>query len=236
MATEASSQDNENYLAALEVLREKFTEEEIEEIRSLPNRQSRKNYGKENIFKRRLMVNQLAAASFSNQQIAETLVISKETVNSDREYARALYQQRILQNVDLHRARLLQEAIGLKEDAIAAFQASKTKKKTTYDHEGNVVNTIVEHSAGDVGFLNVAKNLIAEQAKIVGLDKVVPGGKEEKTYHDFLKDLSETIAKAELEADEAKAKELAVEVQFIEAENIGPEGTQLMPSTIDSRL
>jgi hypothetical protein len=235
MAKELPAPNDETYLAALEVLREKFTEEEIQEIRDLPNRQSRKNYGKDNIFKRRLMVNQLAAASFSNQQIADTLIVSKETVNSDREYARALYQQKILQNVDLHRARLLQEAIDLKDEAIAAFGKSKIKSKTTYNDNGEVVSKLVEETAGDVGFLNVAKNLIAEQAKIVGLDKVIPGGKEEKSYQDFLKDLSQTIARAEEDADEAKAKELAIEAQFIEAENVGPEGTQII-STIDERL
>ena len=225
---------------AVEVLkRNGFTEQEIQEIRDLPHRNSRLNYGPLNIHKRRLMVNQLVAASFSNEQISQILIMSKETVNKDREYARNLYTQNILQTADLHRARLLQESIDLKNQALAAFHESKKKTKTTTKNLGNgteEVTVMVEESAGDVGFLNVAKNLIAEQAKIVGLNNLPTAAKEEKSYHDFLKDLSATLAKADAEAEEQKAKELAIEIQFAEAENIGPEGTQLLPSTIDEKL
>jgi len=225
---------------AVEVLkRNGFTEQEIQEIRDLPHRNSRLNYGPLNIHKRRLMVNQLVAASFSNEQISQILIMSKETVNKDREYARNLYTQNILQTADLHRARLLQESIDLKNQALAAFHESKKKTKTTRlgNGEGSEEVTVtVEESAGDVGFLNVAKNLIAEQAKIVGLNNLPTAAKEEKSYHDFLKDLSATLAKADAEAEEQKAKELAIEIQFAEAENIGPEGTQLLPSTIDEKL
>jgi len=215
-----------------------FSEKEIQEIRDLPHRSSRLNYGPLNIHKRRLMVNQLVAASFSNEQISQVLEMSKETVNKDREYARNLYTQNILQTADLHRARLLQESIDLKNQALASFHASKKKVKTTVRSGGDGEETTVttEESAGDVGFLNVAKNLIAEQAKIVGLNNLPAAAKEEKSYHDFLKDLSATLAKADAEAEEQKAKELAIEIQFAEAENIGPEGTQLLPSTIDERL
>jgi len=227
---------------AVEVLkRNGFTEQEIQEIRDLPHRNSRLNYGPLNIHKRRLMVNQLVAASFSNEQISQILIMSKETVNKDREYARNLYTQNILQTADLHRARLLQESIDLKNQALAAFHESKKKTKTTTKSLGNgeeseEVTVTVEESAGDVGFLNVAKNLIAEQAKIVGLNNLPTAAKEEKSYHDFLKDLSATLAKADAEAEEQKAKELAIEIQFAEAENIGPKGTQLLPSTIDEKL
>lgn len=228
---------------AVDVLKKNgFTEKEIQEIRDLPHRNSRLNYGPLNIHKRRLMVNQLVAASFSNEQISKILVMSKETVNGDREYARKLYTQNILQTADLHRARLLQESIDLKNQALAAFHESKKKIKTTTKRSGaeggedEEVVVTVEESAGDVGFLNVAKNLIAEQAKIVGLNNLPTAAKEEKTYQDFLKDLSATLAKADADADEQKAKELAIEIQFAEAENIGPEGTQLLPSAIDEKL
>ncbi len=228
---------------AVDVLKQNgFTDNEIQEIRDLPHRSSRLNYGPLNIHKRRLMVNQLVAASFSNEQISKILVMSKETVNSDREYARKLYTQNILQTADLHRARLLQESIDLKNQALAAFHESKKKIKTTTKRSGaeggedEEVIVTVEESAGDVGFLNVAKNLIAEQAKIVGLNNLPAAAKEEKTYQDFLKDLSATLAKADADADEQKAKELAIEIQFAEAENIGPEGTQLLPSAIDEKL
>lgn len=219
-----------------------FSEDEIQEIHDLPSRQNRKNYGPLNIHKRRLMVNQLVAANFSNEQISEVLQMSKETVNKDRQYARDLYTRNILQTADMHRARLLEEAIDLKNQALEAFQQSKRKVTRTVkeggDGEGNGGEQIVtiQESAGDVGFLNVAKNLIAEQAKIVGLNNLPAAAKEEKSYHDFLRDLSATLAKADADADEQRAKELAIEIEFAEAENIGPEGTQLLPSTIDEKL
>ena len=219
-----------------------FSEDEIQEIHDLPSRQNRQNYGPLNIHKRRLMVNQLVAANFSNEQISEVLRMSKETVNKDREYARNLYTRNILQTADMHRARLLEEAIDLKNQALEAFQQSKRKVTRTVkeggDGEGSDGEQIItiQESAGDVGFLNVAKNLIAEQAKIVGLNNLPAAAKEEKSYHDFLRDLSATLAKADADADEQRAKELAIEIEFAEAENIGPEGTQLLPSTIDEKL
>lgn len=231
---------DERYEEAVATLRRNgFSQNEIDEIRKLPTRESRRNYGPLSIHKRRLMVNQLVAASFSNEEVANTLRCSKETVNRDREYARNLYTQNIVQTVDLQRARLLQESIDLKNQALAAFQESKVKRKTTTKSmaNGDVEESVtIEESAGDVGFLNVAKNLIAEQAKIVGIHNMPAGGEKEKTYHDFLKDLSETLAKADAEADAQKAKELAIEVAFVEAENVGPGNTQLLPSTIDERL
>jgi DNA-binding CsgD family transcriptional regulator len=219
-----------------------FSEDEIQEIHDLPSRQNRQNYGPLNIHKRRLMVNQLVAANFSNEQISEVLRMSKETVNKDREYARNLYTRNILQTADMHRARLLEEAIDLKNQALEAFQQSKRKVTRTVkeggDGEGSDGEQIItiQESAGDVGFLNVAKNLIAEQAKIVGLNNLPAAAKEEKSYHDFLRDLSATLAKADADADEQRAKELAIEIEFAEAENIGPEGTQLLPSSIDEKL
>lgn len=234
--------ENVHKEAAKVLMANGFSEEEIQEIHDLPSRQNRRNYGPLNIHKRRLMVNQLVAASFSNEQISQVLQMSKETVNSDREYARNLYTRNILQTADMHRARLLEEAIDLKNQALEAFQQSKRKVTRTVkeggDGEGNGGEQIVtiQESAGDVGFLNVAKNLIAEQAKIVGLNNLPAAAKEEKSYHDFLRDLSATLAKADADADEQRAKELAIEIEFAEAENVGPEGTQLLPSTIDDKL
>ena len=219
-----------------------FSEDEIQEIHDLPSRQNRQNYGPLNIHKRRLMVNQLVAANFSNEQISEVLRMSKETVNKDREYARNLYTRNILQTADMHRARLLEEAIDLKNQALEAFQQSKRKVTRTVKEGGDGEGSdgeqtiTIQESAGDVGFLNVAKNLIAEQAKIVGLNNLPAAAKEEKSYHDFLRDLSATLAKADADADEQRAKELAIEIEFAEAENIGPEGTQLLPSSIDEKL
>jgi len=234
--------ENVHEEAAKVLMANGFSEEEIQEIHDLPSRQNRRNYGPLNIHKRRLMVNQLVAASFSNEQISQVLQMSKETVNGDREYARNLYTRNILQTADMHRARLLEEAIDLKNQALEAFQQSKRKVTRTVkeggDGEGNSGEQIVtiQESAGDVGFLNVAKNLIAEQAKIVGLNNLPAAAKEEKSYHDFLRDLSATLAKADADADEQRAKELAIEIEFAEAENVGPEGTQLLPSTIDDKL
>lgn len=216
------------------LMEEGFSADEIDEIKQLPARNSRKNYGPQAIQKRRLMVNKLAAASFSNSDIAEVLKISKETVNKDREAARAIYTQRILETHDLHRARLLKESMELKELALLSFAESRTKTTVTESANGPVETTV--NSAGDPGFLNVAKNCLVEQFKIVGLDKAVPVTKDEKTYNEFLKDLSETLAKASGESKELNEKEKAIEATWIESESIGPDNTLLPPSSIEEQL
>lgn len=220
--------DYELLRQAKEILAEdNINEADIDNVRQLPLRSNRKNYGKEAIFKRRFMVNRLSAAGFSNLEISNALRMSKETVNKDREYARNLYTQKILESQDLHRARLLEEAMLLKNKAIVAFENSKTKRTVVSSNDGKQTITEVT-SAGDPGFLNVAKNLIAEQFKIVGLDKAPQAKEESKSYHDFLQDIAKAVEKREQQSDEIEEKEKAIEVEFRNAEDVGPNGTVLL--------
>jgi len=61
----------------------------------------------------------------------------------------------------------------------------------------------IEESAGDASFLNVAKNSLVEQAKLLGLNEIKPVENQDTSYRTFLKDLSSTIEKEK----EAKATE-----------------------------
>lgn len=154
-------------------------------------------YSKEMLGLRRWMVQELLAASLSNRQIANVLKLSKQTVNLDRKYARALYTEEILKNQDTHRARLLKEQMDLKDVAMTSFEASKRKKTVTYmDGDGDEKQTIkIEETAGDPSFLNVAKNSLVEQAKLLGLNEVKPVETQDTSYRKFLQDLSSTIQK-----------------------------------------
>ena len=154
-------------------------------------------YSKEMLGLRRWMVQELLAASLSNRQIANVLKLSKQTVNLDRKYARALYTEEILKNQDTHRARLLKEQMDLKDVAMQSFEASKRKKIITYtEGDGDEKQmTKIEESAGDPSFLNVAKNSLVEQAKLLGLNEMKPAETQDTSYRKFLQDLSSTIQK-----------------------------------------
>jgi hypothetical protein len=163
-------------------------------------------YTKDMLGLRRWMVQELLAASMSNRQIANVLKLSKETVNGDRHFNRALYTQEILKNQDTHRARLLKEQMDLKELALDSFEKSKRKKTITImdgGDDGGKEIVKMEESAGDASFLNVAKNSLVEQAKLLGLNEVKPAESQDTSYRTFLKDLSSTIEKEK----EAKATE-----------------------------
>ena len=162
------------------------------------------NYAKEMLGVRRWMVQELLAASMSNRQIANVLKMSKETVNGDRHFNRALYTQEILKNQDTHRARLLKEQMDLKDLALDSFEKSKRKKVVTImdgGDDGGKEMVKIEESAGDASFLNVAKNSLVEQAKLLGLNEIKQVESQDTSYRKFLKDLSSTIEKEK----EAKA-------------------------------
>jgi hypothetical protein len=161
-------------------------------------------YTKEMLGVRRWMVQELLAAKMSNRQIANVLQLSKETVNGDRHFNRELYTQEILKNQDTHRARLLKEQMDLKELALDSFEKSKRKRVVTImegDDDGGKQMIKIEESAGDASFLNVAKNSLVEQAKLLGLNEIKPAENQDTSYRKFLKDLSSTIEKEK----EAKA-------------------------------
>jgi hypothetical protein len=155
-------------------------------------------YSKEMLGLRRWMVQELLAAKMSNRQIANVLKLSKETVNGDRHFNRQLYTEEILKNQDVHRARLLKEQMDLKDLALDSFEKSKRKRVITMmegGDDGGKEMIKIEESAGDASFLNVAKNSLVEQAKLLGLNELKQVEQQDNSYRKFLKDLSTTIAK-----------------------------------------
>lgn len=172
------------------------------------------NMSKDLIGLRRYMVQELLAARLSNRQIANVLQLSKETVNADRHHNRELYTEKILASADVHRARLLKEQMELKDKAMEAFEESKRRKTTTIqDNDGDRgggAMVRVEESAGDAGFLNVAKNALVEQAKLLGLHEIRREENQDKSYRQFLQDLSKTIDKEKELKSAAELRENAI--------------------------
>ena len=191
-----------------------LTPEEIERVR-VKNKPGQ-TMSKDIVGQRRYMVQELLAANMSNRQIADALQIGKDTVNADRSHARQLYTEKLLQSADVHRARLLKEQMDLKEVAMQSFEASKKKKVTTIqdgDDGRGGTQIKVEESAGDASFLNVAKNPLVEQARLLGLHELKREEQKDKTYQQFLKDLTVTIDKEKQlkEADDLRANALPVQ-------------------------
>lgn len=190
------------------------------------------NMSKDLIGLRRYMVQELLAAKLSNRQIANVLQLSKETVNADRHHNRALYTEKILASADVHRARLLKEQMELKDKAMEAFEDSKRKKSTTLqDGDDGRGGTIVkiEESAGDPGFLNVAKNALVEQAKLLGLHEIRREENQDKSYRQFLQDLSKTIDKEKEMKSAAELRENAIPASASEISFDIPEEPEAVP-------
>lgn len=192
--------------------------EDIEKIRAKTNPAI--GLAKDLVGLRRYMVQELLAANLSNRQIANVLQLSKETVSNDRHHNRELYTAKLLQSADVHRARLLKEQMDLKDQAMQSFEDSKRKKVTTIQDgdDGKGGTTIrVEESAGDHGFLNVAKNALVEQAKLLNLHELKREENQDKSYRQFLQDLSTTIDK---ERELKQAEEIRNESVPIEAKQV----------------
>ena len=204
---EFTSPDEEKEYAEKALKKAGITEHQFETIREMKvnGGVGPAGYGKEMLGLRRWMVQELLAASMSNRQIANVLKLSKETVNSDRKFNRLLYTEEILKNQDTHRARLLKEQMDLKDLALDSFERSKKKKTITImDGDGDGKEIVkMEESAGDPSFLNVAKNSLVEQAKLLGLNEQRPVEAQDTSYRKFLQDLSSTIEKEK----QAKATE-----------------------------
>ena len=184
--------------------------------------------GKEMLGLRRYMVQELLAAKLSNRQIANVLKLSKETVGSDRNHNRQLYTEKLLASADVHRARLLKEQMELKDQALSSFDKSKRKKVTTFQDDGgdsdNQKATVrIEETAGDPGFLNIAKNSLVEQARLLGLHELKPQENEDKSYRQFLQDLSKTIDKEKEDKSSRELKEGAIPVEAKEAKETAEE-------------
>ena len=174
-----------------------FTAKQIDRIRhEIGVGVDKTPYSKELTGQRRHMTSELLAANMSNSQIARVLRLSKETVNADRKHIRQLYTEEILKSADVHRARLLKEQMDLKDVAMKSFEGSKRKRTITTSESSDADDTSIirtEESAGDASFLNVAKNCLVEQAKLLGLNELRPQQEEKKDYKSFLDDLAKTV-------------------------------------------
>ena len=191
-----------------------LTPEQVDKIREkVGNGPGKIPYNKETTGLRRFMVQELLAANLSNSQISRVMQLSKETVNSDRQQNRSLWTESILKSQDVHRARILNEAMELKEQALMNFEASKKRKMTTMSDRGESV-TITE-SAGESSFLTVARNCLEQQAKVLGLYDIKPEVEEKKSYKGFLDDLAKTIG----DVNEKTANAKAIDATFKVAED-----------------
>ena len=188
-------------------------------------------YDKDTVGQRRFMVQELLAARLSNRQIANVLKLSKETVGSDRNYNRQLWAQEIIKSQDVHRARLLQEQMELKDLSMKSFDKSKKKRTITMnegDGEENPSSIVkIEESAGESSFLTVAKGCLEQQARILGLHDVKPQVEEKKSYKGFLDDLAKTIKDVKENEEKAKAIDATFESDYEEQE---PSDKALPPS------
>lgn len=229
---EFSSPEEELQYGVKVLLQAGLSPQEIEQIRE--KNKPGVTTAKELIGLRRYMVQELLAARMSNRQIANVLQLSKETVNADRHHNRELYTEKLLASADVHRARLLKEQMDLKDKAMEAFEQSKKKRVTTIQDNGegdgrggSMIK--IEESAGDSGFLNVAKNSLVEQARLLGLHELKREENQDKSYRQFLQDLSKTIEKEKEVKAADEARDGAVEVSFDIAEppELGPGGEPL---------
>ena len=204
-----------------------LTPEQIDKMREkVGNGPGKIPYNKETTGLRRFMVQELLAANLSNSQIARVMQLSKETVNSDRQQNRSLWTESILKSQDVHRARILNEAMELKEQALMNFEASKKRKMTTISDRGESI-TITE-SAGESSFLTVARNCLEQQAKVLGLYEIKAEVEEKKSYKGFLDDLAKTIG----DVNEKTANAKAIDATFKVAEDDNPPETSEGLATI----
>ena len=173
-------------------------------------------YTKELTGLRRYMVQELLAASLSNRQIADILKLSKETVNADRHHNRNLWTAEILKSQDTWRARLIKEQGELKDKALESFEHSKRKKVTTYkegpDGPGETI-VRMEESAGESGFLGIARSCLEQQAKLIGLFDVKPQTEEKSGYKAFLDNLSKEVKKIEEAKSNSEIRATAIDAK-----------------------
>lgn len=231
---EFSSPEEELQYGVKVLLQAGLSTQEIEQIRE-KNRPG-VNMAKELIGLRRYMVQELLAANLSNRQIANVLQLSKDTVSADRHHNRELYTEKLLASADVHRARLLKEQMDLKEKAMEAFEASKKKKVTTIqDGDDGRGGTMIkmEESAGDASFLNVAKNTLVEQARLLGLHELKREEQQDKSYRQFLQDLSKTIDKEREIKDANEMRENAVPVSAEDLSDTS-DPTAIVPVSLES--
>lgn len=202
-----------------------FSPQQIEQIRErLGSGPNKIPYTKESTGMRRYMVQELLAANLSNRQIAEVLQLSKETVNADRHHNRNLWTAQILQSQDAWRARLIKEQQELKEVALESFLSSKRKVVTTTRDNGDEI-VRVEESAGESGFLGVARSCLEQQAKLIGLFDVKPQTEEKSGYKAFLDNLSAEVKKIKEAEKNSEDRALAIDTKAEFDDNGEPTGS-----------
>jgi hypothetical protein len=205
-----------------------LTPEQVDKIRDkVGNGPGKIPYTKESIGLRRFMVQELLASNLSNSQISRVLKLSKETVNQDRQQNRSLWTESILKSQDCHRARILNEAMQLKEQALSQFEASKRRTVTTSTDRGETIT--VTEGAGESSFLTVAKNCLEQQAKVLGLYEIKPQAEEKKSYKNFLDDLAKTIG----DVKEKEQQSLAIDADFVVADDDTPIEPPLALQAVD---
>jgi hypothetical protein len=197
-----------------------MTVEQIEQLR-LKSSDPGYIFSKEAIGQRRYATSELLAAGLSNKQIADALRLSKQTVNSDRQYIRQVYTESILQNADNWRAKLIEEQGEIKKKAMESFEKSKTKTivKVQERHGETITTTENQNGAGDPSFLNVAKGCLEQQAKILGLfDKQSKADGAEKGYKAFLESLGKEVKKISEAEKNASERASAIDAKVVEPE------------------
>jgi hypothetical protein len=205
-----------------------LTPEQVDKIRDkVGNGPGKIPYTKESIGLRRFMVQELLASNLSNSQISRVLKLSKETVNQDRQQNRSLWTESILKSQDCHRARILNEAMQLKEQALSQFEASKRRTVTTSTDRGETIT--VTEGAGESSFLTVARSCLEQQAKVLGLYEIKPQAEEKKSYKNFLDDLAKTIG----DVKEKEQQSLAIDADFVVADDDTPIEPPLALQAVD---
>lgn len=201
-----------------------FSPEQIDRIRNkVGSGPGKIPYDKDLTGQRRFMVQELLAARMSNKQIADVLKLSKETVSSDRIHNRQIWTNEILKSQDAWRARLVQEQHDLKEKALEAFEASKRKKVTTIKEGTDEAIVRIEESAGESGFLGIARSCLEQQAKLIGLFDVKPQIEDSKSgYKNFLDTLSKEVKKIKEAESNSGARAGAIDAEATEAD-VSPE-------------
>jgi hypothetical protein len=191
-----------------------FTPEQIDRIRHKVGIGPGKiPYDKELTGQRRFMVQELLAARMSNKQIAETLLLSKETVSSDRIHNRQLWTNEILKSQDTWRARLVQEQDELKKKALESFELSKKKRVVTINEGREETIVRIEESAGESSFLSVARSCLEQQAKLIGLFDIKPQATEKSGYKNFLDTLTKEVKKIKQAENNSQLRASAIDTE-----------------------
>lgn len=102
----------------------------------------------------------------------------------------------------------------LKEKALEAFEASKRKKVTTIKEGSDEAIVRIEESAGESGFLGIARSCLEQQAKLIGLFDIKPQITDEKSgYKNFLDTLSKEVKKIKEAEKNAGDRQGAIDAQ-----------------------